>query len=145
MRGRVGDGRSSGREGDRAWGRGSGIARPKRWQRLGVWGVPVGSRGRAPVGVWGPSPQKPTLIHKFIVAKSRYFHYNSRNSTSRGLEVFRVFDEWLTTQTAWLHWSYCLNIRPTGAVHTSQYRLHTSIVPIVQQYVSRSELLCPVL
>ena len=41
-------------------------------------------------------PQKPTLIHKFIVAKSRCFHYNLRNPTSRGLEVFRVFDEWFT-------------------------------------------------
>jgi len=33
---------------------------------------------------------------RFIVAKSRYFHYNLRNSTSRGLEVFRVFHEWFT-------------------------------------------------
>jgi len=74
---------------------------------------PAGSRGRSPVGVWGQSSQKLTLIHKFIVAKSRYFHYNLRNSTSRGLEVFRVIDEWFTTQIAWPHWSYCLNIRPS--------------------------------
>ena len=55
---------------------------------------PSGVQGQSPGGGLGAKPPEADPYTRFIVAKSRYFQYNLRNSTSRGMEVFRVFHEW---------------------------------------------------
>jgi len=67
-------------------------------QRLGDLGDGVPQWGSGAEPRWGLGAKRPEAdaYTRFIVAKSRYFHYNLRSSTSRGLEVFRVYDEWFT-------------------------------------------------
>jgi len=64
---------------------------PRGWggQRLGG-----PQRGPGAEPRWGSEPPEADPYTRFIVAKSRYFPYNLRNSTS--MEVFRVFHEWFT-------------------------------------------------
>jgi len=81
-------------------------------QRLGSLGdglgdgIPQRGPGQSPNGVLGAKPPETDTYTQIYVRKlyivcefSHFFHYNLLNSTSRGLEVFRVFDEWFITDS----------------------------------------------